>query len=112
MKKFALALPLSLVLASAALAAGGLTVTNNSGLPIDELTVAATGTKDFGTNLMDGIGEGALDNGKTVEIASLADGTYDFKVSAPDEGILCTIPAVAVQGGKVELTPDHGKACK
>lgn len=112
MKKFVLALPLTLVLASAALASAGLTVTNNSGLPIDELTVAATGTKDFGKNLMDGIGEGALDNGKTVTIGELADGTYDFKISAPDEGILCTISGVVVKDAKVELTADQGKACK
>lgn len=112
MKKFVFALPLSLLLTSAAFAAGGLTVTNNSGLPIDELTVAATGSKNFGQNLMEGMGEGSLDSGKTAQVGALADGSYDFKISAPDEGILCTIEGVVVKDAKVELTADHGKACK
>ena len=110
MKRVLFALPL-VVMASSAFAAG-LTVTNHSGLPIDELTVSAAGANAFGANLMDGIKEGALDDGKTVTIAELADGTYDFKISAPDEGVLCTIKDVKVAGSKVELTPEQGKACK
>jgi len=110
MKRVLFALPL-MVMASSAFAAG-LTVTNHSGLPIDELTVSAAGKNAFGANLMDGIKEGALDDGKTVTIAALADGTYDFKVSAPDEGVLCTIKNVAVKGSKVTLTAKEGKACK
>ena len=110
MKRVLFALPL-MVMASSAFAAG-LTVTNHSGLPIDELTVSPAGKNTFGANLMDGIKEGALDDGKTVAIAELADGTYDFKISAPDEGVLCTIKDVKVEGSKVELTPEQGKACK
>lgn len=110
MKRVLFALPL-MVMASSAFAAG-LTVTNHSGLPIDELTVSAAGKNAFGANLMDGIKEGALDDGKTVTIAALADGTYDFKISAPDEGVLCTIKGVTVKGSKVTLTPKEGKACK
>ena len=110
MKRFLLALPL-LVIAAPAFA-GGLTVTNNSGLPIDELFVSAPGKASFGANLMEGIKEGALDNGKTVEVAAVEDGSYDFKLSAPDESVLCTIAAVEVKGGVVEFTPEHGKACK
>ena len=110
MKRVVFALPL-MMLASAAFAAG-LTVTNHSGLPIDELFASPAGKGAFGPNLMDGIKEGALDDGKTVMIAALADGKYDFKVSAPDEGVLCTIKDIEVKGGMIEFTPDEGKACK
>jgi hypothetical protein len=110
MKRVLFALPL-LVMASSAFAAG-LTVTNHSGLPIDELFASPAGKGEFGANLMEGIAEGALDDGKTVAVAELADGTYDLKVSAPDEGVLCTISDVKVEGGKVELTAENGKACK
>ncbi|MEI8179447.1 MAG: hypothetical protein WCG38_12450 [Aestuariivirga sp.] len=110
MKRVLFALPL-LVMASSAFAAG-LTVTNNSGLPFDELSASPAGKNTFGANLMDGIKEGALDNGKTVAIAALPDGMYDFKVSAPDEGILCTISNVEVKGSKVEFTAELGKTCK
>ena len=65
MKRVLFALPL-MAMASSAFAAG-LTVTNHSGLPIDELTVSAAGKNAFGANLMDGIKEGALDDGKTVD---------------------------------------------
>ena len=51
-------------------------------------------------------------DGKTVTISALADGSYDFKLSAPDEAVLCTISGVEVKGGKVEFTPEEGKACK
>jgi hypothetical protein len=111
MKRLLLALPLFVLAAAPALAAGT-TVTNHSGLPIDELFASAHGAKAFGGNLMDGIAEGALDDGKTVEVANLADGSYDLKLSAPDEGVLCTIPDVKIEGGKVELTAEMGKACK
>ncbi|WP_395685229.1 hypothetical protein [Aestuariivirga sp.] len=110
MKRVLFALPL-MVMASSAFAAG-LTVTNHSGLPIDELFASPAGKGEFGANLMEGIAEGALDDGKTVAVAELADGTYDLKVSAPDEGVLCTISDVKVEGGKVELTAENGKACK
>ena len=110
MKRVLFALPL-LVVASSAFA-GGLTVTNNSGLPIDELFASAAGQNAFGANLMEGIKEGALDEGKTVAVAELADGTYDFQLSAPDEAVLCVISNVEVKDGKVEFTADMGKACK
>ena len=110
MKRVLFALPL-LAMASSAYAAG-LTVTNHSGLPIDELTASPAGKNTFGANLMDGIKEGALDDGKTVTIAELADGKYDFKISAPDEGVLCTIKDVTVKGSKVTFTKKEGKACK
>jgi hypothetical protein len=109
-KALLFALPL-LALASTAQAAG-LTVTNHSGLPIDELFVSEPGKAAFGGNLMEGIAEGALDDGKTVEISAVAEGTYDFKLSAPDEAVLCTIKDVTVTGATLELTPDMGKACK
>ena len=101
-----------LILASAANAASGLMVTNNSGLPIDELFVSAPGKAAFGANLMEGIKEGALDDGKSVAVAELPDGAYDFRISAPDEGVLCTISGVDVKAGAVEFTKDLGKACK
>ena len=107
MKRFLLALPL-IALASSAFAAG-LTVTNHCGLPIDELFASAAGKDAFGANLMEGIKEGALDDGKTVEIAAVADGTYDFKISAPDEGVLCTIKGVEVKGGTLEFTAEAGQ---
>lgn len=110
MKAVLFALPL-LALASTAQAAG-LTVTNHSGLPIDELFASEPGKGAFGGNLMEGIAEGALDDGKTVEISALADGTYDLKLSAPDESVLCTIANVTVKGPSLEITPEMGKACK
>ena len=112
MKRILLALPLAALLAVPAFAATGLDVTNHSGLPIDELFASAPGAKAFGGNLMDGIPEGALDDGKSATVATLADGSYDLKISAPDEGVLCTISDVKIAGGKIELTPDMGKACK
>ena len=110
MKRVLFALPL-IAMTSFAFAAG-LTVTNHSGLPIDELFASPAGKGEFGANLMEGVKEGALDDGKTVTISALADGSYDFKLSAPDEAVLCTISGVEVKGGKVEFTPEEGKACK
>ena len=110
MKPVLFALPLMLA-ASTAFAAG-LTVTNHTGLPIDELYASPAGKNQFGANLMEGVKEGALDNGKTVAVASVAPGVYDFRLSAPDEGVLCTISNVKVKGGKLEFTPKQGKACK
>lgn len=110
MKRLLLALPL-LAFAAPAFAAG-LTVTNHSGLPIDELFASEPGKAAWGANLMEGIAEGALDDGKTVEISALPDGTYDFQISAPDEAVLCVISNVTVTGGKVEFTPELGKSCK
>lgn len=111
MKRILFALPL-LAIASSAFAASGLTVTNHSGLPIDELYASPAGKAAFGANLMEGVKEGALDDGKTVAIAELADGAYDFKLSAPDEGVLCTITGVKVKGSKVTFSAKEGKACK
>ena len=110
MKRLALALPL-IALAFPAFAAG-LTVTNHSGLPIDELFASEPGKAAWGANLMEGIAEGALDDGKTVDIAALPDGTYDFQLSAPDEAVLCVISNVVVKDAAIEFTPDMGKACK
>jgi hypothetical protein len=111
MKKLAvLSLAAFVSLSSVALAAG-VKVTNNSGLPIDELFLSEPGKKAWGDNIMAGIAEGALDNGKTVELP-ITDGTFDFRVSAPDEGVLCYMENVAVKGDTLELTPDMGKACK
>ena len=110
LKPVAIALT-TLLLAGPAFAAG-LTVTNNSGLPIDELFASAPGAAKWSDNLMQGIAEGALDTGKTAEISALADGTYDLQLSAPDENVLCVIANVTIADGKVELTPDMGKACK
>ena len=110
MKRVFLAIPLIAV--SGLAMAAGTVVTNNSGLPIDELYASDPGAAKWGDNLMTGIAEGALDNGKTVEVAALADGTYDLQISAPDEGVLCVISNVVIKDGKVELTADMGKACK
>lgn len=105
-------LPLAAVIATSAIAATKTTITNNSGLPIDELFSAKPGTKAWGKNILEGVAEGALDSGKTVKVAGLADGTYDLRVSAPDEGILCYMTNVTVKNHKVEFTADMGKACK
>ena len=110
MKRILVALPM-MVMATAAYAAGTM-VTNNSGRPIDELFASEPGKNAFGANLMEGIKEGALDDGKSVEVAAVADGTYDFKISAPEEAVLCTIKDVKVEGGKVTFTAENGKACK
>ena len=112
MKRFLLALPLVAIVATQAFATSGLLVVNKSGLPIDELSASAPGKKEGGKNLMEGLGEGVLDTGKAHQVATLADGTYDLRISAPDEGILCYMSNVAIAGGKVELTEDMGKACK
>lgn len=112
MNRILFALPLAAILAAPAFAATGVAVINHSGLPIDELYASAPGQKAFGANLMDGLKEGALDDGKSTTVAALADGTYDLKISAPDEGILCTVNNVKIKHGKIELTPAMGKACK
>jgi hypothetical protein len=111
MKRLLYVLPL-LIATPVLAAASGLTVINHSGLPIDELYVSAPGKAKFGKNLMEGIGEGMLDDGKTATVAAVADGTYDVRVSAPDEGVLCVIPKAHVKGGKLDLTPALGKTCK
>lgn len=105
-------LPLAAVLSTSAFAAAKTTITNNSGLPIDELFSAKPGTTDWSKNILDGVPEGALDSGKTVKIAGLADGTYDLRVSAPDEGVLCYMKGVTVKDHKVEFTAEMGKTCK
>lgn len=110
MKRILFAVPIVMLAASAA--AGGMTVINHSGLPIDELFASSAGKGTFGANLMEGMKEGALEDGMTAAVGALADGTYDLKISAPDEGVLCTIKGVEVKGGQVELTAKEGKACK
>jgi hypothetical protein len=97
MKLSMIAISAALFLTATSAFAAGTSVTNNSGLPIDELFAAAPGTTTWGANLMEGIAEGMLDNGKTSDVAALADGTYDLRGSAPDEGILCIIPNVTVK---------------
>jgi hypothetical protein len=61
---------------------------------------------------MEMLGEGALEPGMSHEVAELADGTYDLRISASDEGILCYMSNVEVKGSKAELTEEMGKACK
>lgn len=112
MKLTTLLFPAALLLSATSAFAAGTSVTNNSGLPIDELFVAASGTTEWGKNLMEGVAEGMLDNGKSAEVAAVADGTYDLRISAPDEGVLCVIPNVAVKDAKIDLTPELGKTCK
>mgnify|MGYP003344452579 FL=1 len=111
MIRFAFVLPALLVVAAPAFAAGTM-VNNHSGMPIDELSAAAPGTTAWGANLMEGIGEGSLDNGKSHEVAALADGTYDLRVSAPDEGVLCIMSDVEVKNGVIDMSEEMGKACK
>lgn len=111
MKRMLLALPFVVAAAGSAFAATTM-VHNNSGLPIDELFAAAPGTTDWSANLMDGIGEGALDTGKSHDVAELSDGTYDLRISAPDEGVLCVMKNVEVKKGEIDLTEDMGKACE
>ena len=112
MKSFLLALPLVAIAATHSFAASGMMVTNHSGLPIDELFASAPGQKAWGANLMEGLEEGVLEDGMSHEVASLADGTYDLRISAPDEGVLCYMSNVVVKGNAVELTPEMGKACE
>lgn len=111
MKKLAVLSIAALASLSSLAFAGGVKVTNNSGLPIDEMFISEPGKKAWGANIMEGIAEGALDSGKTVELG-LTEGTYDIRISAPDEGVLCYMENVAVKGDALELTADMGKACK
>lgn len=114
MKRILAALPLVAVMAAMApaFATGKTMIHNNSGLPIDELSAAAPGTKDWGKNLLEGVPEGAFDTGKSIEVDGLVDGTYDLRISAPDEGLLCYMSNVTVKDGTVDLTTELGKACK
>lgn len=111
MKRFVLAAALIAATALPALAAGTM-VNNNSGLPIDELFASEPGKAAWGANLMEGLGEGALEAGMSHEVAALADGTYDLRISAPDEGVLCVMSNVVVKDAKVDLDEAMGKACK
>ncbi len=111
MKKYLLSFPLLLALTVPSLAAGTM-VHNQSGLPIDELFAAAPGTKAWGPNLMEGLGEGSLEAGMSHEVAALPDGTYDLRVSAPDEGVLCVMSGVVVKNATIDLDEAMGKACK
>jgi hypothetical protein len=111
MKRHLLALPLILATALPALAAGTM-VHNNSGLPIDELFASEPGKAKWGANLMEGLGEGALEAGMSHEVAALADGTYDLRISAPDEGVLCVMNNVTVKDSTITLDANMGKACK
>jgi hypothetical protein len=111
MKHYFLALPILAALTVPSLAAGTM-VHNQSGLPIDELSAAAPGTKAWGPNLMEGLGEGSLEAGMSHEVAALPDGTYDLRVSAPDEGVLCVMSNVTVKDGTINLDEAMGKACK
>ncbi len=98
---------------TAAAYAGAAMVANHSGLPIDELSVSEPGKKAWGPNLLDGVAEGALDDGKSLAVAGLKEGVWDLKIDAPDEGVSCVIANVTVgKGGAVDLTPELGKACK
>lgn len=112
MKRLAFVIAACCAGAVPALAATGTKVINNSGLPIDELSIAAPGTTKWSPNLMKDIPEGALDSGKQVVIAGLKDGTFDLRISAPDEGVFCTMKHVAIKKRAVELTPEMGKTCK
>ena len=112
MKKLVVLSLAALAFTSAAAFAAGTKVTNNSGLPIDEMFLSEPGKQAWGKNIMEGIAEGALDTGKSVEINEFADGTYDIRISAPDEGVLCYMQGVEVKGGAVEFSPEMGKACK
>ena len=111
MKHYFLALPILAALTVPSLAAGTM-VHNQSGLPIDELFAAAPGTKAWGPNLMEGLGEGSLEAGMSHEVAALSDGTYDLRISAPDEGVLCVMSNVTVKDGTINLDEAMGKACK
>lgn len=111
MKRILATAAVAMLIAAPAFAAGT-TIKNNSGLPIDELFSATPGSKDWGKNILDGVPEGALDNGKSVEVANLADGTYDLRVSAPDEGVLCYMSGISVKDHVVELTEQNGKDCQ
>lgn len=111
MNKIVLA-ALGLLAVSTTAHAAGLSVSNNSGLPIDELFASEPGKTAWGANLMAGMPEGSLDSGKTAQVAALADGTYDLRISAPDEAVLCVMSGVVVKDGKIDLTADMGKACK
>ena len=110
MKRLVIAVSL-IALATPAFAAGT-KIANHSGKPIDELFASAPGAAKWGENLMKGMKEGSLDDGKEATVADLKDGTYDLQISAPDEGVLCVISNVTVANGAATLTPEMGAACK
>jgi hypothetical protein len=99
-------------LASGAAHAADTKIINHSGLPIDELSVSSPGTNQWGPNLLEGVKEGALDSGKSHVVKDLADGTYDFQISAPDEAVFCIMSKVVVKKGVALLDKKMGKACK
>lgn len=102
----------SAIMAAGAAQAAGTKIINHSGLPIDELSVSAPGANQWGANLLEGVKEGALDSGKSLVVKGLADGTYDFQISAPDEAVFCTMPNVTVKKGVALLDKKMGKTCK
>ena len=102
----------TLLISTGAAHAAETKIVNQSGLPIDELSVAAPGSNKWGPNLLEGAKEGALDSGKSLTVKEIADGVYDFQLSAPDEGIMCVMKKVHVKKGVATLDTKMGKACK
>lgn len=102
----------TVLVAATAAQAAGTKIVNHSGVPIDELSVSVPGANQWGPNLLEGAKEGALDSGKSLVVKGLADGTYDFQISAPDEAVFCTMEKVVVKKGVALLDQKMGKACK
>ncbi|MFT3988712.1 hypothetical protein [Aestuariivirga sp.] len=100
-----------LILSASTASAAGIKVTNHSGLPIDEMFVSKPGKKAWGKNIMEAIPDGALDDGKSVVIPALKEGTFDLRISAPDDGVLCYMRNVTIKAPALELTPAMGKSC-
>jgi hypothetical protein len=110
-KRSTLARPVLLALTVPTLAAGTM-VHNHCGLLIVALFADAPRKKSWDPNLMEGLGEGSLVAGKSHEVAALPDGTYDLRVSAPDEAVLCIMSYVAVRNAAIDLDEAMGKMCK
>jgi hypothetical protein len=98
-------------LASAALAATGINISNQSSVDIDHLYTSAPGKKAWSADLLAGVD--SIERGKFATVAKLQPGTYDLQlVDDDDGGKPCVVPNVKVKAGAtLKLTKKMTAAC-
>jgi hypothetical protein len=98
--------------ATAALASGGINVSNQSSVDIDHIYTSAPGKNAWSTDLL--AGADPIERGHSGTVAKLQPGTYDLQlVDDDDGGQPCVVKKVAVKAGSpLKLTKKMTSACK